>query len=134
MSIPPQRVRTVAVVGHTGSGKTTLVEALLATGGVVSRMGRVEDGTTVSDHEPEEKERGGSLFTAAATMAWTPHVEPGGPEEQPHLVQLLDCPGDPDLLGQVGAALHVADLVLVVVGPLTECRSGPSWPGASATS
>ncbi len=116
MSIPPQRVRTVAVVGHTGSGKTTLVEALLATGGVVSRMGRVEDGTTVSDHEPEEKERGGSLFTAAATMAWTPHVEPGGPEEQPHLVQLLDCPGDPDLLGQVGAALHVADLVLVVVG------------------
>lgn len=116
MSIPPQRVRTVAVVGHTGSGKTTLVEALLATGGAISRMGRVEDGTTVSDHEPEEKERGGSLFTTAAAMTWTPHVEPGGPEEQPHIVQLLDCPGDPDLLGQVDAALHVADLALVVVG------------------
>ena len=116
MGIPPERVRTVAVVGHTGSGKTTLVEALLATGGVINRMGRVEDGTTVSDHEPEEKERGGSLFTAAATMTWTPHVEPGGPEEQPHLVQLLDCPGDPDLLGQVDAALHVADLALIVVG------------------
>ena len=116
MGIPPERVRTVAVVGHTGSGKTTLVEALLATGGVIKRMGRVEDGTTVSDHEPEEKERGGSLFTSAATMTWTPHVEPGGPEEQPHLVQLLDCPGDPDLLGQVDAALHVADLALIVVG------------------
>jgi elongation factor G len=79
-------------------------------------MGRVEDGTTVSDHEPEEKERGGSLLTTAATLTWTPHVEPGGPAEQPHLVQLLDCPGDPDLLGQVDAALHVADLALVVVG------------------
>ena len=115
MGIPPERVRTVAVVGHTGSGKTTLVEALLAATGVISRMGRVEDGTTVSDHEPEEKERGGSLVTAAATATWTPHVEPGGPEEQPHLLQLLDCPGDPDLLGQVDAALHVADLALVVV-------------------
>jgi len=103
-------------VGHTRAGKTTLVEALLATGGVITRMGRVEDGTTVSDHEPEEKERGGSLLTTAATMTWTPHAEPGGPEEQPHLVQLLDCPGDPDLLGQVDAALHVADLALVVVG------------------
>ncbi|MEO5680596.1 MAG: GTP-binding protein, partial [Acidimicrobiales bacterium] len=116
MSIPPERVRTVAVVGHTGSGKTTLVEALLATGGVISRMGRVEDGTTVCDHEPEEKERGGSLVTATATMPWTPHAEPGGPEDQPHLLQLLDCPGDPDLLGQVDAALQVADLALVVVG------------------
>ena len=115
VGIPPERVRTVAVVGHTGSGKTTLVEALLATAGVIKRMGRVEDGTTVSDHEPEEKERGGSLFATAATMTWTPHVEPGGPAEQPHLVQLLDCPGDPDLLGQVDAALHVADLALIVV-------------------
>ena len=114
MGIPPERVRTVAVVGHTGAGKTTLVEALLATAGVLPRMGRVEDGTTVSDHEPEEKERGGSLLTTATTMTWTPHVEPGGPAEQPHLLQLLDCPGDPDLLGQVDAALHVADLALVV--------------------
>jgi len=104
------------VVGHTGSGKTTLVEALLATAGAIPRMGRVEDGTTVSDHEPEEKERGGSLLTTAAVMTWTPHIEPGGPEEQAHLVQLLDCPGDPDLIGQVDAALHVADLALVVVG------------------
>jgi elongation factor G len=116
VGIPPERVRTVAVVGHTGSGKTTLVEALLTATGAISRMGRVEDGTTVSDHEPEEKERGGSLLTTAATATWTPHVEPGGPEEQPHLIQLLDCPGDPDLLGQVDAALHVADLALVVVG------------------
>ncbi len=116
MGIPPERVRTVAVVGHTGAGKTTLVEALLATAGVITRMGRVEDGTTVSDFEPEEKERGGSLLTATATLTWIPHVEPGGPDEQPHLLQLLDCPGDPDLLGQVDAALHVADLALVVVG------------------
>ena len=60
------RIRNVALVGHSGAGKTTLAEALLHRAGVIPRLGRVEDGTTVCDTEPEETRRGSALSPTCA--------------------------------------------------------------------
>src|SRR5690606_30673133 len=99
-----ERIRNVALVGHAGAGKTTLAEALLHRAGVVNRPGRVEDGTTVTDHDPEEQRRGISLPLAVAPFEW-----------RDHKVNLIDTPGYADFLGDVLAALRVVDLAVFVV-------------------
>jgi elongation factor G len=100
----PPRIRNVALVGHDGAGKTTLAEALLAATGTVPRAGRVDDGTTVCDFEPEEHAHGVSLATAVASL-----VVDGTK------VNLLDTPGLADFVVEVELALSVADVALVVV-------------------
>src|SRR5579862_4942855 len=104
MTPAPARVHTVALVGHGGAGKTTLAEALLHTSGVISRPGRVEDGTTVSDFEPEELRRKLSVALAVAPF-----------ELNGHKVNLLDTPGFADFIVEVQLALDAADLAVVVV-------------------
>ena len=89
----PEKVRNVALVGHGGSGKTTLAEALLFVGGATTRLGSVEQGTTVLDHEPEEIDRGISLGLAVATF-----------EFQDHRINLIDTPGSTDFSGDARAA------------------------------
>jgi elongation factor G len=103
-SYPTDRVRNVLVVGHGGAGKTSLVEALLYATGAVNRVGRVEDGSTVTDFEPEETRKQISVSLAVAP------VEHGG-----HKLNLLDAPGYADFIGEVRAALPAADAVLFVV-------------------
>jgi elongation factor G len=103
-SYPPSRIRNVALVGHNGAGKTTLAEALLHGAGVVNRQGRVEDGTTTTDFEPEEIKRHMSLSLAVAPFA-VGDVK----------VNLLDTPGYADFFGEVRAALSVAELAVLVV-------------------
>ena len=76
------RVRNVAVVGHNGAGKTSLVEAMLFKSGVKDRLGRVEDGTTASDHTEAEKRRGMSITTSVLNLTW-----------QDTQINLLDTPG-----------------------------------------
>ncbi len=100
----PERVRNVALVGHGGSGKTTLAEALLYVGGATTRRGSVEQGTTVLDHEPEEIDRGISLGLAVATLSWNDHQ-----------INLIDSPGSSDFSGDARAAIRAADLALFVV-------------------
>jgi elongation factor G len=100
-------VRNVALVGHGGAGKTTLTEALLHHAGAINRMGRVEDGTTVSDFEPEEVKRGLSLTLSLAAL-----------ELGEHKVNLLDTPGYADFVGDAAAALRVADLAVFVVSAI----------------
>ena len=104
MSFPPEKIRNVAMVGHGGSGKTTLAEALLHIAGATTRLGRVEDGTTVCDHDPEEQVRGFSLSLAVAPFEW-----------KGHKVNLIDTPGYADFVGDAHAALRVADLAVFVV-------------------
>lgn len=111
-------VRNVALVGHGGSGKTTLAEALLLRTGAVPRAGRVEDGSTVCDHEPEEVARGSSVALGVADLDWTCS------QGCAHRVTLLDTPGAPDFAGAVDAALSVADLAVVVVSAVDGVQSG----------
>ena len=100
----PEKVRNVALVGHGGSGKTTLAEALLYVGGATTRFGSVEQGTTVLDYEPEEVARGISLGLAVATF-----------NHQDHRINLIDTPGSSDFSGDARSALRAADLALFVV-------------------
>ncbi|MEX2323241.1 MAG: elongation factor G [Acidimicrobiia bacterium] len=98
------QVRNVVLVGHSGAGKTTLAEALLHVAGITSRMGRVEDGNTVTDFETEEVDRGSSVSLAMAPLDW-----------RGHRINLIDTPGISDFIGEVRAALRAADLALFVV-------------------
>src|SRR5687767_10816813 len=114
---PPGRVRNVALVGHGGSGKTTLAEALLHHTGAVGRMGRVEDGTTVCDTEPEEVKRHLSLSLAVAPIELRCNGEP-------FKINLLDTPGYLDFVADVHAALRVADLAVFVVSAVEGIEVG----------
>ncbi|MCA1692573.1 MAG: elongation factor G [Actinobacteria bacterium] len=103
-SFPPAKIRNVALVGHGGAGKTSLAEALLFCSGAITRLGRVEDGTTTTDFDPEEVRRHISLSLALAPF-----------EHEGHKVNLLDAPGYADFVTDVNAGLRVADLAILVV-------------------
>ena len=100
----PDSIRTIALIGHGGSGKTSLAEALLYTAGVTTRLGSVDRGTTLLDHEPEEEERKLSLNLSVASFEW------GGCK-----INLIDTPGYADFSGDARSAIRVADLALFVV-------------------
>jgi elongation factor G len=97
-------VRNVAIVGHGGCGKTSLASALLFDAGAVNRLGRVDDGTTVTDFDPDEIERKISLLAALAFAEW-----------KKAKVNLIDAPGYANFLSEARSALRVADAALVVV-------------------
>jgi elongation factor G len=100
----PEKIRNVALVGHGGSGKTSLAEALLFVAGVTTRQGSVEQGSAVLDFEPEEHDRKISLGLAVATLDW-----------EGYRINLIDTPGYADFSGDARAALRAADLALFVV-------------------
>lgn len=99
-----ERLRNVALIGHGQSGKTSLAEAALYAAGAVERLGSVEAGTSLADSDPEEVARKSSISLALLPVEW------GG-----HKLNLLDTPGFADFVGEVIAALRVADGVVVVV-------------------
>ncbi len=100
----PSTIRNVVLVGHGGAGKTTLAEALLHAAGLTTRMGRIEDGNTVTDFEPEEIERASSVGLAVAPFEWADHK-----------INMVDTPGYADFVGDVRAGLRACDLALFVV-------------------
>jgi elongation factor G len=97
-------IHNVGLFGHVGSGKTTLTEAMLFTSHAISRMGRVEDGNTVSDYDSEEQKRGMSLNMSVAPLEW-------GDDK----LNLIDAPGYADFLGDVAAAMSVIDGAMIVL-------------------
>ncbi|HYV60397.1 MAG TPA: elongation factor G [Acidimicrobiia bacterium] len=115
---PSAKIRNVALVGHGGSGKTSLAEALLFVTGAVPRMGTVEDGNTASDFDPEEARRGISV-----SMAMTPF------EHEDTKVNVLDTPGYADFVGDVAAAFRAADLAVFVVSAVegVEVQTEMAW-------
>jgi elongation factor G len=101
-------IRNIAIVGHAASGKTTLVEALLAAAGRIGTMGDVAKGNTVCDFDPLEKEKGHSLDAALVSFDWHGcHIN------------LLDTPGAPDYLGKSIAVLPAVETAAVVVNART---------------
>jgi elongation factor G len=100
----PGTIRNVVLVGHSGAGKTSLVEAMLFTAGHINRMGKVEDGNTVSDHDAEEIRRGISVSLSLAPVEWNGLK-----------INVLDTPGYADFIGDVRGALRAADACLFVV-------------------
>ncbi|MDQ7844275.1 MAG: elongation factor G [Armatimonadota bacterium] len=101
---PAERIRNVAVVGHGGTGKTSLVEAMLFLAGAVDRLGRVDDGTATTDFDPEEQRRRHTINASLAPLEW-----------KGCKINLIDAPGYPDFVGEVAAALRVVEGALVVV-------------------
>src|SRR6185295_1201322 len=117
-TFPTPKIRNVALVGHGGAGKTTVTEALLFHAGAITRMGRVEDGNTVADFDPEEQKR-----TISVSLSIAPFEIDG------HKVNVLDTPGYADFVGDVAAALRAADLAIFVVSAVegVEVQTEVAW-------
>lgn len=106
-------LRNVAVLSHSGAGKTTLVEAMLWRAGAIPAMGSVEEGTTASDATPEEKRRKISIHTSIHPLEW-----------QGHPFNLLDAPGYADFVGEIRGAQAAADAALVVISAVSGVAVG----------
>ncbi len=102
--VTTDRLRNVALLSHTGAGKTMLAEAMLHKAGLSTRLGSVEDGTTASDFEPEETRRGSSVQLSLIRCPWKDRE-----------INVLDTPGYADFRGEVLSGVRVADAALVVV-------------------
>jgi elongation factor G len=102
--MPADKIRNVALVGHRGSGKTSLNEALLFEAGAVNRLGSVADGTTVSDSAPDEKSRQMSIASSLASFEW-----------EGRKVNLVDTPGEPSFVADAMAALRVCESAVFVI-------------------
>ncbi|GIX36369.1 MAG: elongation factor G [Lysobacteraceae bacterium] len=106
-------IRNIALAGHAGAGKTTLFEALMQAGGTIQTQGSVEKGSTLSDHDPQERARGHSINTSIAS------IDHGGS----HL-NLIDTPGYPDFRGPALAALAAVETCAIVVNAATGIEYG----------
>jgi elongation factor G len=116
------RIRNVALVGHRGSGKTSLHEALLFQAGAINRLGTVVDGTTVSDSDPDEKSRQMSISAALASFEW-----------QDRKVNLIDTPGDSSFVADALGALRVCESAIFVVNAVmgVEVHATRLWQRAA---
>src|SRR5215216_4501388 len=113
MSHPADRIRNVALVGHRGSGKTSLHEALLFEAGATTRLGSVADGTTVSDSDDDEKARGMSISASLASFDW-----------HGVKVNLIDTPGEPSFIADALGALRVCESAVFVVNAVMGVEVG----------
>jgi elongation factor G len=111
-------IRNVLLVGHGGAGKTTLLEAMLFTTGAITRMGTVEDGSTVSDHDPDEQRKAISVSLSMAPLEW-----------KGVKVNVLDAPGYADFIGDLRSAVRAADAIIVVVSAVdgVEVQTEYAW-------
>ncbi len=107
--VDPAKIRNVAVVGHRGAGKTSLVEALLFTTGAKNRLGAVMDGTTALDHDEDEIKRQMTISAGLAHVDW-----------EGHRVNLIDTPGEASFINEAMGTLSVVEGVLMLVNAVTK--------------
>ncbi|CAB4700106.1 MAG: elongation factor G [Actinobacteria bacterium] len=121
MPLEPGKIRNVAVVGHRGTGKTSLVEAMLFQAGKINRLGSIEAGNTVCDWDDEEQRRAMSLGASLCTLYW-----------QGEKINLIDTPGDPGFQADTIAALRVVEGAVVVVSGVmgVEVNTTRAWDRA----
>ncbi len=108
-----ENIRNIAVVGHGSEGKTTLVEAMLFSTGAIDRQGRVEDGSTTTDYDPEEIRRGISISAAVAPLEW-----------KDQKINLVDIPGYFDFAGEMVGPLSVCEGAIITVGAVSGLNVG----------
>ena len=105
MKLQGENIRNIAIVGHSGEGKTTLCEAMLFNGGAIDRQGKVVDGTTVSDFDDLEKAKKMSMYTSCSYLTW-----------KDVKINVLDLPGYYDFEGERNEGLRAAGGACLVVG------------------
>jgi elongation factor G len=117
-AVEPGKIRNVAVVGHRGTGKTSLVEAMLFQAGATNRLGVIEQGTTVSDWDEDEQQRQMSIADTLCHLEW-----------HERKINLIDTPGEPSFQGDAIAALHVVEGALVTVSGVmgVEVQTNRNW-------
>lgn len=101
---PADKIRNITLLGHSGAGKTSVIEAMLYDAKAIDRMGKITDGSTVTDFDQEEIRRGISLNTSYAAVEW-----------KDCKINLIDCPGDFDFLGEQRLGIFAGDVALIVL-------------------
>ena len=104
MSEKVERIRNIALIGHGGAGKTSLAEAMLYKSGTIKRFGKVEEGNTAMDFEPEELKRRSSISSGFHQFSWKNHT-----------VNLIDTPGDQNFFSDTKSSMQAADGAVVVI-------------------
>ncbi|MDQ3703152.1 MAG: GTP-binding protein, partial [Chloroflexota bacterium] len=109
----PEAIRNVGLLSHMGTGKTSLAEALLFTAGAINRLGRVDEGTTTSDYDPDEQRRGMSASLTLLPLEW-----------QNQKVNLVDTPGYADFVGEVAATVRIVDGAVILASAVDGLEVG----------
>src|SRR4030042_2413 len=99
-----ENIRNVALVAHNGVGKTSLGEAILYNAKVINRLGKVSDGSTISDYDPSEQKRSMSISLSMLPYIW-----------QGNKINLMDTPGYPDFVGEVKSGIRVSEGAVIVL-------------------
>ena len=107
-----ETIRNVALVGHGGCGKTTFLESVLLETGATGKMGKVEEGNTISDYDKMEIEKGYSINTSVVPVIW-----------KESKINFIDTPGYFDFVGEVNAALRAAEAAIILV----DAGAGRNW-------
>src|SRR3954462_3172787 len=110
----PGKIRNVAVIGHRGTGKTSLVEALLYESGTINRLGTVAEKNTVADHDDDERKRGMSISASVTHLEW-----------EGRTINLIDTPGEPSFQADVLSALRVVEGAIMTAPGVLGVELGP---------